>query len=108
MIARFATSPSPMTGLLVEHVHGAMTRVGVSETAFPHRRAGYNFLVVSEWVDPADTARNIAWAREAYDAMQPHCAPGRYVNYLEKDEGPDAVRAAYGPNYARLRALKTK
>jgi len=108
MLARFATCPSPMSSLLVEHVHGAMTRVGVSETAFPHRRAGYNFLVVSQWVDPKDNARNLAWARQTYDSMQPHCAAGRYVNYLEKDEGADAVRAAYGPNYERLRALKAK
>jgi FAD/FMN-containing dehydrogenase len=106
MLARFATCPSPMSGLLVEHVHGAVTRVGPTETAFPHRRAGYNFLVVSEWLDPAETARNVAWARETYDAMQPHCADARYVNYLDTDETDAAVRAAYGPNYDRLRTLK--
>jgi FAD/FMN-containing dehydrogenase len=106
MIARFASCPSPMSSLLVEHVHGAMTRVGATETAFPHRREGYNFLIVSEWIDAAETARNVAWARETYDAMQPYYASGRYVNYLEKDEAGDAVRAAYGPNYDRLRALK--
>ena len=108
MVARFETCPSAMSGLLVEHVHGATTRVGVTETAFPHRRDGYNFLVVSEWLDPQDTARNIAWTRETYDAMKPHYSPGRYVNYLEKDEAGDAVRAAYGPNYDRLRSLKAK
>jgi len=108
MITRFGTSPSAMSSLLVEHVHGAVTRVGVSETAFPHRREGYNFLVVSEWDNPGDNARNIAWARASYDAMQPHYGPGRYVNYLEKDETGDAVRAAYGPNYDRLRSLKSR
>jgi len=40
--------------------------------------------------------------------MQPHLAPGRYVNYLGVDEGDEPVQAAYGPNFARLRALKTK
>ena len=30
-----------------------------------------------------------------------------YVNYLE-DEGAERVRAAYGPNYDRLVALKNK
>jgi FAD/FMN-containing dehydrogenase len=48
LISQFAACPSPMSGLLLEHIHGAATRVGVGETAFPHRGEGYNFLVVSE------------------------------------------------------------
>lgn len=97
-----------MSALVLEHIHGAVARVGVGETAFPHRREGYQLLVVSQWLDPADNTRNIAWARESYDAMQPYFMPARYVNYLGEDEGEDAVEAAYGPNYQRLRALKEK
>ena len=108
LVSQFAKCPSPMSGLLLEHIHGATTRVGVSETAFPHRREGYNFLVVSQWLNPADNARNIQWARESYDAMQPHFASGRYVNYLGDDEAEDAVAAAYGPNFQRLRTVKAK
>src|SRR5437016_4083330 len=108
LISQFASCPSPMSGLLLEHIHGAATRVGISETAFPHRREGYNFLVVSEWLDPAENAQNIAWARESYDVMRPCFTPGRYVNYLGDDDGEDAVAAAYGPNYQRLRTLKAK
>jgi FAD/FMN-containing dehydrogenase len=108
LISQFTACPSPMSGLLLEHIHGAATRVGVSETAFPHRREGYNFLVVSEWLKPAENARNIAWARESYDAMRSSFTAGRYVNYLGDDDGEDAVAAAYGPNYQRLRALKAK
>jgi FAD/FMN-containing dehydrogenase len=108
LISQFAACPSPMSGLLLEHIHGAATRVGVGETAFPHRREGYNFLVVSEWLNPADNGRNIQWARESYDAMQPYFASGRYVNYLGDDEGEDAVATAYGPNFQRLRTLKAK
>jgi FAD/FMN-containing dehydrogenase len=108
VISQFATCPSAMSGLVLEHIHGAATRVGVGETAFPHRREGYNFLVVSEWLDPADNARNIAWARQSYDLMRPCFTAGRYVNYLGDDDGEDAVTVAYGPNYERLRALKAK
>jgi FAD/FMN-containing dehydrogenase len=108
LVSQFAACPSPMSGLLLEHIHGAATRVGVGETAFPHRREGYNFLVVSEWLDPAENARNIAWARESYDVMRPSFTPGRYMNYLGDDDGEDAVAAAYGPNYQRLRTLKAK
>jgi len=108
LIAQFAACPSPMSGLVLEHIHGAATRVGIDETAFPHRREGYNFLVVSEWLNPNDSGQNIAWARQSYDLMRPCFAPGRYVNYLGDDDGEDAVAAAYGPNYPRLRTLKAK
>jgi FAD/FMN-containing dehydrogenase len=40
--------------------------------------------------------------------MRPFMASGRYVNYLGGDEAEDAVAAAYGPNYARLRAVKRR
>jgi FAD/FMN-containing dehydrogenase len=40
--------------------------------------------------------------------MQPYFARGRYVNYLGADEGDEPIQAAYGPNFARLRALKSK
>ena len=40
--------------------------------------------------------------------MEPFIAPGRYVNYLDDDETGDSVPAAYGPNYRRLREIKTK
>lgn len=108
LISQFATCPSTMSGLVLEHIHGAATRIDVSETAFPHRQMGYNLLVVSEWLDPADNARNIAWGRESYDRMLPYFVSGRYVNYLGEDDGEDAVAVAYGPNHQRLRALKTK
>jgi len=108
LIERFAAAPSPMNGLLLEHFHGAATRVSPTETAFPHRSVGYNFLAVGEWVDSAQTAPNVAWTREAYAAMRPHFAEGRYVNYLNAEEMNEggAVESAFGPNGRRLREVK--
>jgi len=108
MIERFAAAPSPMSGLLLEHFHGAATRVGPTEMAFPHRAVGYNFLAVGEWLDPSATAANVAWTRGAYAAMSPHFTAGRYVNYLSVDEVDDggAVSAAFGPNWKGLREVK--
>ncbi len=108
MVDCFARCPTPMAQLLLEHFHGAATRVGVSDTAFPHRADGYNFLVLSEWIDPAQSERCIAWARETYAAMQPFMGSGRYVNYLGDDETGDPTAAAYGPNYRRLKELKKR
>ncbi len=108
MIECFRHCPTPMGQLLLEHFHGAATRVGTTDTAFPHRREGYNFLVLSQTLDPAIADRCTAWVRQTYAAMKPFVAPGRYVNYLDDDEGGDAVSAAYGVNYRRLQEIKTK
>jgi FAD/FMN-containing dehydrogenase len=108
MIACFAACPTPMGQMLIEHFHGAATRVGVGDTAFPHRAEGYNLVVLSEWMDHATTDRCIAWARDTYAAMGPFVGSGRYVNYLDDDEEGDPVAAAYGQNYPRLRELKTR
>ena len=89
-------------------MHGAVTRVRVGDTAFPHRSEGYNFLVICEWTDPVANDRCIAWARDTYARMEPFMASGRYVNYLGDDEGGEPVAAAYGPNYRRLQEVKTK
>jgi hypothetical protein len=63
MVERFASCPSPMSGILLEHFHGAVTRVGPEDTAVPHRAAGYNLLIPSVWTDPSATDANIAWTR---------------------------------------------
>ena len=108
MIDCFAQCPTLMGQLLLEHFHGAVTRIGVTETAFALRGEGYNLLVLSEWMDAKDNDACIAWARNSYAAMRPFMGSGRYVNYLGDDEGGDEVVAAYGPNYRRLQQLKAK
>ena len=108
MIDRFAACPSTMTGIVIEHFHGAATRIGVTDTAVPHREPGYNFLTASVWTNPAETDQNIAWTRATYADMEPYFARRRYVNYLGDDETQDAVQSAYGPNYARLVEIKRR
>jgi len=106
MLDCYTRCPSAMSKILIEHVHGAPTRVAVGDTAFPHRREGYNLLVLCQWADAAQTPACIAWARETYAALTPFMGSGRYVNYLDDDEEGDPVAAAYGPNYRRLQQVK--
>ena len=108
MVERFASVPSPMTAILLEHFHGAVTRVGVTDTAVPHRAEGWNLLIPSVWIDPAATDENIAWTRETHARLRPHLDEGRWLNYLGDDQAGDAVRAAYGPNYERLLEVKRR
>jgi FAD/FMN-containing dehydrogenase len=107
-VERFAAVPSPMTAILFEHFHGAVTRIDPTETAVPHREAGWNLLIPSVWTDPDHTDDNVRWTRETFAALRPHLAARRWLNYLGDDQADDAIRAAYGPNYERLRAIKRR
>ena len=107
-VDRFASVPSPMTAILLEHFHGAVTRVGVTDTAVPHRDEGWNLLLPSVWTDPADTDANVTWTRDTFAALRPHFGSGRWLNYLGDDQADDAIRAAYGPNYERLVEVKRR
>jgi FAD/FMN-containing dehydrogenase len=107
-VERFAGVPSTMTAILFEHFHGAVTRVDPNETAVPHREVGWNLLIPAVWTDAAHTDANIAWSRETFAAMKPHFGSGRWLNYLGDDQGDGAIRAAYGPNYDRLREVKRR
>src|SRR5215212_7483431 len=97
--------PSPATGVGLQQMHGAASRVDPTATAFPHRDEHYDFLILSQWADPAESERNVEWTRAFFDAMQPFFEEGVYVNNLG-DEGEDRVQAAYGVNYGRLSTLK--
>jgi FAD/FMN-containing dehydrogenase len=105
-VERFASVPSTMTSILLEHFHGAVTRVAPTDTAVPHREPGWNLLIPSVWTDPSTTDANIRWTRETHTALAPHLAARRWLNYLGDDQAEDAVQAAYGPNYDRLREIK--
>jgi FAD binding domain/Berberine and berberine like len=107
VMVRFVSEmPSPTTGVGLQQMHGAASRVGPTTTAFPHRDEHYDFLILSQWTDPAESERNVEWTRSLFEAMQPFFEAGVYVNNLG-DEGEDRVQAAYGVNYDRLSTLKS-
>ena len=109
VIAEFAgRSPSPFSfAPFVEHWHGAATRVGVADTAFPHREHTYNLMFWSNWESPSETEKNVQWTRTSWNALRPLLVEGSYGNYVS-DEGDSFAREAYGCNYDRLVALKNK
>jgi FAD/FMN-containing dehydrogenase len=109
MIARMDSCPSPMSQILFEHFHGAATRVATDATAYALRRHGFNTLLLGEWTDPSRNDVNIQWVKETEAALKPFVSDRRYTNYLGEDDMTDAgLRAAYGPNLARLRQVKAK
>ncbi len=110
-VAHFRAVPSPTTAIAIEHLGGAVGRVGEADTAFAHRQARFNFLAVSSWTDPRENETHMRWTRTVWNDIQPFATGGVYVNYLgdAADEGAARVAAAYGSrNHTRLAALKKK
>jgi FAD/FMN-containing dehydrogenase len=108
LVKAYEACPSPMSQIVIEHFHGAASRVPVEATACAMRLTGFNVVIVSQWADPRDTERGVAWCRETYAALRPYLRSFRYVNYLDNDEPGDPLAEAYGPNYPRLRELKKR
>jgi FAD/FMN-containing dehydrogenase len=101
------TRTSPLTFALLEHAHGAMTRQPVESAAFPTRTAPIDCVLISMWTDPAEDARHIDWTRKFHTAMRPWSDGTVYVNALDQDD-VTRIAEAYGPNYAKLCAVKAK
>jgi hypothetical protein len=108
LVAHFMTVPSAFSAIAIEPFGGAVARVGVDETAFPHRSARFSLVIVSMWTDPREASANIRWTREFWNAMQPFASERVYVNYLDTDD-TDRVQAAYdATTYRRLRLVKER
>jgi FAD/FMN-containing dehydrogenase len=99
-------APGPLCAVALEHLGGAIARIGDTETAFTHRHAQHSCLILAAWADPTESNQHIAWARQLAEATKPFLEDAVYVNYLGEGEGEARVRAAYGANYERLVAIK--
>ncbi|HSM09667.1 MAG TPA: FAD-binding oxidoreductase [Gemmatimonadota bacterium] len=104
-----APVPSPNSSIFLEWLGGAIRRVDRDATAYPHRERRMCLTAVPKWANPEDDAEMIGWATRLFDALRPHAAPGRYVNYLDdRDAARVAVRNAYGSHYERLARIKAR
>jgi FAD/FMN-containing dehydrogenase len=101
----FERVPSTMTGIFLDHVHGAATRVAPDATAFPHRQNAFSVLLLGQWADPGDTEATIAWVRDTFELLQPHMTGRRYTNFLAADDA-GVMRQDYGDNFERLVEVK--
>jgi FAD/FMN-containing dehydrogenase len=107
MTARAAKMLSPMSMVLFFHMHGAAARADRNATAFGLRHDQWDYDVISQWTDPAESADHIGWTREYWNAVEPFASGEVYVNHLDAEEAT-RIRAAYGGSYDRLVTLKNK
>jgi FAD/FMN-containing dehydrogenase len=99
--------PTPHCEIFLGLLGGRANVPAPDATAYPHRDVAYAMNVHGRWLDAADDARGMAWARDFFTAVAPHAAGSVYINFLTADEG-GRIREAYGPNYARLQAVKKR
>jgi FAD/FMN-containing dehydrogenase len=106
MVEGASSFSSPLSALLLFHMHGAATRVSPTATAFAPRRTQWDFDAIGQWAEGAESPTHIAWVRALWSELEAHLKGSAYVNHLATDDRPEKVRASYGDNYSRLRSLK--
>ncbi|MGB6973674.1 MAG: FAD-binding oxidoreductase [Terracidiphilus sp.] len=99
--------PTEQTQVILEHMHGAASRVPAGETAFGLRRVQYSVNIIPSWTDPTKSDECIAWAKGLAALLEDFSTRDAYVNYLGED-GSSAVKASYGSNYERLARIKRR
>jgi FAD/FMN-containing dehydrogenase len=99
---------SALSAVVVEYYGGVVSRVATDATAFAHREANFNILILGQWQEASEDAQHMQWARACWHALQPWTSHAMYMNALSEGEDPQAVRDAYGTNYQRLAALKAQ
>jgi FAD/FMN-containing dehydrogenase len=97
---------SPLTAIIFFYMHGAVVRVAPTDTAFAARRTQWDFDLLGQWANAADSASHIAWVKSLWSRLEPHLLGTAYVNHLSADDRPEKVRASFGQNYDRLRQVK--
>ena len=110
IVAEYSASrTSPFSQVLIQHVHGAASRVSQSATAFSLRDVPYVMNIVAAWNphEACEPEKHLEWSSKLQAAIQPFAESGVYTNFLG-DEGEEQVRASYGNNYKRLVALKNR
>jgi hypothetical protein len=106
-VQHYSRAPSPLSFILFNTMKGVLTRVSPDATAFPHRYPQWYFDITAQWIDPADTAKNLEWVQACWRDTA-RFTRGTWVSWLDTDDRSDRVKMAYGPNFERLAALKRK
>ena len=99
--------PSPFSTTDLWHIGGAVARAGADSSAYHGHDAAFLLNPEANWEHPPDDAANIAWVRAFLADMTPFSDGSRYLNFAGfQEEGQAITRSAFGPQYARLAALK--
>ena len=104
--AGFEGDRARSTDVYLQHGGGAIGRVATAATAFVHRYARHNLMVIASWAAGTDSAAHIGWARKYWTTLEP-LTRGVSVNH-EGDATTPGVNAICPENYGMLATIKQK
>ncbi|MDX1546504.1 MAG: FAD-binding oxidoreductase [Rhodothermales bacterium] len=107
LIAHARNVVSPHGAILLFPIDGRIGTLPDDHTATGNRDARLVLNIAAGWDDPAGDAKNVAWARAAWEDLRRFSTGGTYINFLTEEEGDERIHAAYGQNYERLVEVKT-
>ena len=107
-VAFAAKMPSDYSAVHLYPIDGAVRRQKPDSAAWGHRDVSWSLVIAGIDPDPAMVPRLKEWTLAYWRAVHPYNLPGAYANFMMDDEGEARVRAAYGPNYDRLAAVKKR
>ena len=99
-----ADMPVSSTQLLLVPWGGAVARAE-DTTPLAKRDAAWVIHPFAVWEGADRDAEHVGWGRAVRERFAPWTTGGIYLNFIG-DEGQDRVRAAFGPAYDRLAAVK--
>ncbi|HXV14156.1 MAG TPA: FAD-binding oxidoreductase [Candidatus Krumholzibacteria bacterium] len=99
---------SPHSAVIFFPLGGAVAARASDHSAVGNRDAGYVLNITASWEKPEDDGANVEWARSAWQDMRRFSTGGTYINFLTEEEAGQRIQDAYGKNYARLVAIKSK
>ena len=97
---------SPLTQAIMFRTGGAVAQVPDDATAASHRDAVYMAHPIAQWMDAAEDATHIGWAKAFSAALEPWTTGGVYLNF-EQEPGQEHVQRGYSAKkWDRLVSLK--
>ncbi|MDQ3630910.1 MAG: FAD-binding oxidoreductase [Actinomycetota bacterium] len=109
MVDKAAEIGSPLTGLHLAPLGGAVARADRSTMALEVPNVPWYYMCMALAWDPAQAERETEWARALMQTLRPWTVDKAPPNFINKDEGHTRLRSSYGEQkFERLVTLKDK
>ena len=107
--AQFETLKAPANQMVLFQVGGALNEHPEDDGAIGNRDAAFACVIQSMWPPDSDAGdANLAWVRNAWQAIKPFSTGGNYINFQTSDETDERTLESYRQNYQRLQAVKAR